>query len=118
MKTERIFLRAMRGFAFLIVIALVSIAEPLFAACPQILVAPVTLPAGTTGTAYDQQLTQSGASMPMFDITSGALPGGLNMDATGHITGTPTATGTFTFTATVTDNAAGALGCTGGRSFR
>ena len=96
---------------------LLAAMPPLLAACPQILVAPVLLPAGTTGTAYDQQLMQSGAATPMFDITSGALPGGLLMDAMGHITGTPTATGTFTFTATVTETGA-ASGCTGGRTFR
>lgn len=70
-------------------------------------------PGGVIGQPYQQTLSSSGGcSTPFtgtgtFRVSSGALPGGLAVQAvsgTGYaITGTPTASGTFTFALTVTD---------------
>lgn len=68
-----------------------------------------TLPAGTAGTAYSQQLTTTGgtASSQAWSLASGSsLPTGLTLSATGLISGTPTAGGTFTFDVVVLDTAA------------
>jgi len=66
------------------------------------------LPAVTVGAAYAVTLAASGGVAPFnWSITAGALPAGLNLDATGKISGTPTAAGSFTFTAKVADSASG-----------
>lgn len=63
----------------------------------------------TTGeaatTPYSSTIVASLGTAPYeFEVTSGALPGGLNLDAnSGAITGTPAAVGTFNFTVTATD---------------
>jgi hypothetical protein len=64
-----------------------------------------SLPAGVEGTAYNQMVQASAGLAPYtFAVTAGTLPAGLSMDATGHITGTPTGPNiTSTFTVTVTD---------------
>lgn len=64
-----------------------------------------SLPAGVEGTAYNQTLAATGGLPPYtFAITTGALPAGLTMDTSGHITGTPAGpNGTTSFTVTVTD---------------
>lgn len=59
------------------------------------------LDAGTVGSDYDEQLASAGATNYQYTITAGALPDGLNMDADGHITGTPTLAGTYDFTVQV-----------------
>jgi hypothetical protein len=84
-------------------------------ACPIITVNPATLPNGAVGTAYNQTVSASGGTSPyVFSISSGALPGGLLLNAaTGAITGTPNTAGTFTFTITATD----ASGCAGSRLY-
>jgi hypothetical protein len=72
------------------------------------------LTGGTAGSAYSLGLTQTGAlGAPNFAVTTGALPPGLTLSASGTISGTPTATGTFNFTATVSD----ASGCSGSQSY-
>lgn len=72
------------------------------------------LTSGAAGSAYSLTLTQTGAlGAPSFAVTSGALPPGLTLSASGTISGTPTATGTFNFTATVSD----ASGCSGSQSY-
>ncbi|MEO6325226.1 MAG: putative Ig domain-containing protein, partial [Thermoanaerobaculia bacterium] len=97
--------------------ALVS-APPASAACPTILVNPVSLPDGYSGIPYvGNSVTQTGGTTVTFSITSGVLPTGLSMDGAGSITGTPTANGTYVFTATATDSAVASAGCTGGRTF-
>jgi putative Ig domain-containing protein len=72
--------------------------------CP-IFVTTTTLPAGTVGTAYPStQLTATGGTNTYtWAITSGALPGGLNLSTGGLISGTPTASSTFGFNVTATD---------------
>ncbi len=82
--------------------------------CPVVTVAPATLPAGTTGTPYSQQLTASGGQAPYtFTTTVGSPPPGLLLSAGGLLSGTPTTTGTFNFTVTATD----ANACLGTRAY-
>lgn len=78
--------------------------------CP-INITPANLPAATVGTNYNQQLTQSGVvGSPTWTITSGSLPGGMNLgQASGLISGMPASTGSFNFTVRV----AGTNGCYG-----
>ena len=84
-------------------------------ACASITVGPGTLPNGTAGTAYNQTVTQSGATgTPSFTISSGSLPPGLSLNSgTGAITGTPTTNGAYTFTVLVT----GGNGCVGSTQY-
>jgi hypothetical protein len=69
-------------------------------------VTTVSLPAGTTGSAYSATLTAGGGSTPYtWAVTVGTLPTGLSLNASsGAITGTPTAAGTSNFTVEVTDD--------------
>ena len=68
------------------------------------LIAPPTittqaLPGGTIGAAYSHQLHANGGGLIEWEIISGALPDGMNLNGTtGEISGTPTAVGTATFT--------------------
>jgi hypothetical protein len=56
-----------------------------------------TPPGGVIGATYSHTVTATGAPAPTFSVTSGALPGGLSLNAmSGAITGTPNAGGTFT----------------------
>lgn len=83
--------------------------------CPIITVNPASLPNGTVGTAYNQNITATGGTAPYtFGVSSGALPAGLTLNpATGALTGIPTAAGTFNFSITATD----ATGCRGTRLY-
>lgn len=88
-----------------------SLGEPLNVICIVSSKAPkittTSLPDGTVGTAYNQNLYVLTIAPITFDIT-GSLPAGINMDLnTGAITGTPTTAGTYNFTVTAT-NAFGA----------
>ena len=78
--------------------------------CP-INISPANLPAATVGANYSQQLTQSGVvGSPTWTITSGSLPGGVNLgQVSGLISGMPASTGSFSFTVRV----AGTNGCYG-----
>ncbi len=72
--------------------------------CPVITLAPATLPAGTVGAAYSQQITGSGGTAPYtFAVASGTLPAGLTLTTAGLLAGTPTAAGSSTFTVRGTD---------------
>lgn len=65
-----------------------------------------TLPGGTTGTSYSQQLSAAGGTTPYsWTVASGSLPAGLGLSSSGVIGGTPTAAGSSTFTVQVTDAA-------------
>ena len=72
----------------------------------QLAVTAISLPEGAVGTPYPAtQLTASGGTGALTWTSSGALPAGLSLSATGVLTGTPTAAGQATFTVTVTDSA-------------
>jgi uncharacterized protein with beta-barrel porin domain len=82
---------------------------------PTLSVAPATLGAGTSGSAYSATLSATGGSAPYsYAITSGSLPAGLSLNtSTGVISGTPTTDGTSNLTVTVTD----ANGATGSQPY-
>lgn len=73
-----------------------------------LVLAPATLPSATKGTAYSQTIAASGGQAPYsYSVTSGTLPGGLTLSASGVLSGTPAAAGSFTFTVTAVDSQAG-----------
>ncbi|MDW8412838.1 MAG: putative Ig domain-containing protein [Acidobacteriota bacterium] len=78
---------------------------------------PATLPNGTVGTPYSQNITTTGGTAPIsYSVTSGTLPPGLTLTTSGSVgtlSGTPTAGGTYTFTITATD----ANGCAGTQTY-
>jgi len=87
-----------------------SQAYTLTIAPPTITLPATTLADGTMGAAYSASITPaSGGTAPYsYVVTSGALPGGLALNAsTGAITGTPSALGTFNFSITATDGSTG-----------
>ena len=65
-----------------------------------------SLPDGKVGEAYSQTLSATGTMPITWGIDSGNLPAGLTLDeATGEISGTPTAAGSSTFTVKATNSA-------------
>ncbi|MEZ2347772.1 beta strand repeat-containing protein [Terriglobus sp. RCC_193] len=73
---------------------------------PPALQATGTTPDGTVNVPYVSVLQASGGTSPYnWSITSGTLPAGISLSATGVLSGTPTAAGTSTFTAQVKDAA-------------
>jgi hypothetical protein len=74
---------------------------------PQLAISTTSLPSGTVGTAYAQQLQATGGAPGGYNfvLESGSLPPGLTVNAygSGVIAGDPTATDTSNFTAMVTD---------------
>lgn len=64
-----------------------------------------SLPDGTVGVGYSQTVTATGGAPPYtWSVTSGSLPGGLNLDGpSGTISGVPTSAGTFPFSIRVSD---------------
>jgi hypothetical protein len=82
--------------------------------CPVIDITPPTLPNGTVGLAYSQQLGGTGGTAPYaFTVSSGTLPAGLTLTPAGLLAGTPTTAGTSTFTIRAID----AAGCFGTRAY-
>lgn len=76
---------------------------------PTITPAPASLANGTVAAAYAQTITATGGTAPYsFAVTSGSLPAGLDLDASGALSGAPTAAGTFNFSITATDSSTGA----------
>ncbi|KAB8066534.1 IPT/TIG domain-containing protein [Janthinobacterium violaceinigrum] len=67
-------------------------------------VTPATLPAATVATAYSQQLTASGGVGPYTFAITGSLPAGMSSNASGVLSGTPTAAGDFALVVQVTDS--------------
>jgi hypothetical protein len=67
-------------------------------------VATGSLPDGSLGTAYSAQVQASGG-LPPYEWSASALPPGLSISqASGAISGTPTAAGSYTAAVTVTDS--------------
>jgi hypothetical protein len=78
--------------------------------CPVITLAPPTLPSGTLGVAYRQQITASGGTGSyVFSVASGTLPAGLTLSPGGLLSGTPTTLVSSTVTIQATDGS----GCPG-----
>ena len=74
---------------------------------PTITISPMTLPAATAGTAYSATLMASGGTVAYrYSVTSGALPSGITLSASGVLAGTPAASGSFNFTVMATDSSA------------
>ena len=78
-------------------------------------VSPATLPNGTVGAAYSQNVSATGGNGSYtFSVSIGTLPAGLSLNAgSGLISGTPTVAATSNFTITATDG----LGATGSRAY-
>ena len=67
-------------------------------------ISTTTQPDATQGEAYRSRIETAGGTAPfVYDVASGALPGGLILSSAGEITGTPMAAGRFTFTVRSTD---------------
>ncbi len=97
-----------------------SQAYTLIIAPPTISLPATTLAGGTLGSPYSAAITPaSGGTAPYaYAVTTGALPGGLNLNASsGAITGTPSALGTFNFTVTATDSSTGTGPYTASRAY-
>jgi len=75
---------------------------------------PASLGKATVGSKYSRQLTSAGGTAPYhFSLTAGTLPEGLELTASGLLSGTPTDAGNYAFAITVTDSANPALTFTG-----
>ncbi len=64
---------------------------------------PVSLAPAIANQPYSKQLTATGGTGSYTWSSSGTLPTGMQVQAGGLLTGTPTSVGTFVFTANVTD---------------
>lgn len=74
---------------------------------PGLAVTSTTLPAGTAGVPYSQNLGATGGAPPYsWQFVSGTLPGGLSVGTNGTVSGTPAAAGSYSFTVRVIDAAA------------
>ena len=63
-----------------------------------IAVTPTSLSALTVGTAFSQALSSTGGTAPYsYSLSSGTLPVGISLNASGVISGTPTHRGTYSF---------------------
>ncbi len=69
-------------------------------------VTTTSVPDGTTGTAYSQQLTKTGAA-GTWTLSQGSLPPGVTLSGDGLLAGTPTAVGDYGFTVTFTETVSG-----------
>jgi hypothetical protein len=82
--------------------------------CANITLSPSTLANGQEGLQYSQTITAIGGRAPYaFSRVSGNLPPGLNLLASGALTGSPTVAGTYNFTVQARD----LNSCTGSRSY-
>ena len=91
---------------------IVQVAPPATKSAPMI--TPSTLPTGTAGVRYTQILSTTGGTAPyQFTLTSGVLPDGVRLTASGLITGTPATAGAASFVVTVSD----AQGITGTQAY-
>jgi hypothetical protein len=71
----------------------------------ELAVTSLSLPAGAVGINYSTALAAAGGVSPYtWSLTGGNLPAGLNLSASGVISGKPTASGAATFTVQVVDS--------------
>ena len=101
-----------RSHFFRAAITVLLLISPAFAQAPgtpvpPLIITSITLPTAAPRQQYQAKLDATGGVPPYrWEITSGQLPLGLNLDpATGIISGVPTETGQFEFGITVTDSA-------------
>jgi hypothetical protein len=66
-----------------------------------------SVPDGTTGTAYSQQLAKTGLA-GTWEVTKGGLPDGITLSSAGLLAGNPTTPGDYGFTLTFTETSTGA----------
>jgi hypothetical protein len=76
---------------------------------PVLSITTTSLPSGTVGTAYSQNILTNGGTLPItWSVPANTLPPGLtlqgNASGAGVVSGTPTAYGSYTFTVTATDS--------------
>ena len=76
---------------------------------PPLAITTTTLPGGTVGTAYSEDIGSSGGTLPItWTVTSGTLPAGLTLQSGANgdavVSGTPTAAGSSTFTVKASDS--------------
>lgn len=70
-----------------------------------IVISPTSLPEGMVGLAYTSTITASGGLAPYtFTLSTGSLPTGVTLSASGALSGTPTTSGSVTFTVKVADS--------------
>lgn len=82
--------------------------------CPEISIAPESLPAGSVNTPYPTtNFTAAGGMSPYTFSLTGNIPPGLTLTSGGVLSGTPASPGTYTFIVTATD----AKGCKGSRAY-
>ncbi len=62
-----------------------------------------SLPDGIVGWEYEEELHAEGVPPCTWAVIAGALPPGLTLTTSGHVSGTPTAVGSYAFTVRVTD---------------
>jgi hypothetical protein len=72
-------------------------------ASPALQVTSSTLATAMTGAGYSAQLTASGGNSYSWAVSSGSPPAGLQLDASGRLSGTPTSAGSYSFSVRVTD---------------
>ncbi len=81
------------------------VAQAFEAVIDHLTVLTTALPSGSVRQPYSASLTADGGQAPYrWSLSSGALPSGLHLTATGLIRGKPSATGSSTFTVTVVDH--------------
>jgi hypothetical protein len=72
---------------------------------PPLEITTTQLPSAQVGASYAASLSASGGTPPYsWTISSGSLPPGLSLSASGGIAGVPESLGTYSFDATVTDS--------------
>jgi hypothetical protein len=75
---------------------------------PPVTITTASLPNGQVGVSYSQTVQASGGTGNYtWSISSGSLPAGLSLGASGQITGNPTTSGNTSFTVKATDGGSG-----------
>jgi hypothetical protein len=81
---------------------------------PALSITTTSLPAGTLGASYSQNIQTSGGTLPItWSVATGGFPAGLtlagNSSGVGVISGTPTTAASYTFTVTAKDSSTPAV---------